>query len=489
MSYFGVDSVELSNKATVSLINGDDLDSLWLDMQEWASYRVVVFAGGANLTLTITSSEVSGGSGINDIVSNTNLEVSFLATLPIRERYMRFQIVNSTGSAVSNVKFQLFGNKTGTGASVFPDYVAPAIFSPAILTQAILRGLDQNGVYQNVGTNTAGALLTTDFGTEVARGKYKDEGWSIGTKFGRNPDIDTASTPEDMWFGGDEYTGFNATSNENIEVRSTDGNDSGTLVSSGTATAGTEFTLRDSGATFITDGVSVGDCLINDSAHCHGFITSVDSETQVTVFRMTNGAIEQATNATSDSYRIASNSSTGASVVRLDQILNENYEQQDSKYVILNGTTNVTVTVDAMRCTRVKVIMAGTSGLNEGTLRVRQATTTANIFAQVPPTGQSTIGCYTVPAGKIMIIKRVRVSIVRTSGSAGSANINLVAREPYGSWRAVRAFEIQTGAPTEFQNVGGLVFLEGEDIKYTIQDVSDNNTVAEGAFEFYLIDE
>jgi len=489
MSYFGVDSAELVNKATTSLINGDDLDSLWLDMQEWASYRVVVFAGGSDLRLTITSSEVSGGSGINDIVSNTNLEVSFLATLPVRERYMRFQVVNGTGSAVSNVKFQLFGNKTGTGASVFPDYVAPAIFSPAILTQSIIRGLDKNGSYKNVGTNSAGALLTTDFGIEVARGKYTDDGWRIGTKFGRNGDVDIGSTPEDVWAGGGEYTGFNATSNENIQVSSDDANDSGLEVTNGTATGGDGFTLIDSGATFITDAVAVGDLVINDSAASHGFIVSVDSETQLTVFRMTNGIISQIENSSGDSYRIANANNTGAAVVRLDQILNEDYEQQQSKYVILNGTSNVTVTVDAMRCTRAKVIMAGSSGLNEGTIRVRQATSITNIFAQTPTTGQTTIAAYTVPLGKIAVLKRLRVSITRTSGSAGSATVILNAREPQGAWRGVRVFELQTGAPTSFTNEGGIVFLEGTDIKYTVNDVSDNNTVIEAAFEFYLINE
>lgn len=484
-----LDSVQLFQDETSSLSNGSDLDSGWLDMEQWSSYKISIFAGGSDLSFVITSSEISGGYGVNDIVSTTPLLPAFLATLPIRERYMRFQVVNNTGAAVSNVKFEVFGNKTGTGASVFPDYVAPAQFSPALLTQAILRGLDQEGVYQNVNVNTAGALLTTEFGTEVARGKYTDEGWSIGTKFGRNPDIDTGSTPEDMWAGGGEYTGFNATSNEDLQINSTDNDDRGALVSSGTVTTDGSFTLVDSGATFITDGVAVGDCVINDTESAHGFVTSVVSETQLAVFRMTNGSIFQVSNSSGDSYRVANANDTGAAVVRIDQILNEDYEQQPSKYAILNGTTNVTVTVDAMRCTRAKVIYAGSSGTNEGTLRIRQASTTANIFAQVPTSGQTTVGAYTVPNGKVAVLKRIRTTITRTNGSAGSATIQLNAREPYGAWRAVRVFELQTGAATEFTNVGGIVFTEGFDVKYTIADVSDNNTVAEGAFEFYLIDE
>jgi len=349
----------------------------------------------------------------------------------------------------------------------------------------LVADLRINGTPQRL--NSGGAQVVSDFGTEVALGEVPN--YSVSTKFGRNSDIDTGSTPEDMWNGGGEYTGFNPTQNRNIEINSTDGNDTGSLITSGTATGGSSSTIEDTGATFVSDGVAVGDLVINDTNSAHGFVTAVTSETVLTVFRMTNGAVTQSSNSSGDDYRIASNNSTGASVVRIEQILNSDYEEQPAKYAILDGTSNVTVTVDAFRCTRAKVIMAGSSGTNEGTLRIRQQTDTSNIFAQVPTTGQTTIAAYTVPVNKVMVVKRIRLSIVRANGSAGSATINMNVREPSGAWRAVRAFELQTGGIIEFENKGGLVFTEGYDIKYTISSVSDNNTVAEGAFEYYLINE
>ena len=62
--------------------------------------------------------------------------------------------------------------------------------------------------------------------------------------------------PQDIWANGGEYTGVNATANENIQVFSADANDTGSLVSSGTATGGSTTTLVDSGADFVSDGVS-----------------------------------------------------------------------------------------------------------------------------------------------------------------------------------------------------------------------------------------
>lgn len=481
-------SENLYNESTSSLLNGSELDSGWLDMNKFGSYRLSIFSGAEGLDLVIDSSEVDGGGGVNDIQSTTPLLPSFLATLPPRDIYMRFRVVNNSVSTISDVKILLTGNYCGTGASVFPDYVDPAIFSPAILTQSLVRGKDAEGNYRNQIVNEIGATLVSDLGTEIARGKYSDLGWTVNVKYGKNLDIDTTSTPEDMWNGGGVYTGFDATVNADLEFRSTSSQDSGSLVSSGTATGGNGTTLIDSSATFITDGVAVGDCLINDTEGAHGFVTSVDSETQLTVFRMTNSKVDQRVNESGDAYRVATTAGTGCAVVKAQRILNSDFEKQISVYAILNGTSNVTVSCDAYRCSRVKAILSGSSGNNEGTIRVRQSGT-GIIFAQMPETGQSTILADTVAANEIVIIKRINITITRTSGAAGSANINLNTREHLGSWVATRTFELQTGSGINYVNVGGIVLTEGTDFKFTVESVSDNNTIAGSELEYYQIEE
>lgn len=50
------------------------------------------------------------------------------------------------------------------------------------------------------------------------------DGWLIVNKAGRNPDIDTATIPEDIWNGGGTYTGFPDNA-ETVEVFSSDAND------------------------------------------------------------------------------------------------------------------------------------------------------------------------------------------------------------------------------------------------------------------------
>lgn len=334
--------------------------------------------------------------------------------------------------------------------------------------------------------NKGGALLTSEFGTEVSLGVVSN--YSINTKFGRNGDIDTNSDPEDVWAGGGNYTGFNATGNENIEVLSSDADDQGSLVSSGTATGGSSTTIVDSGADFVSDGVAVGDVIVNDTVGAHGVITAVTATT-ITVFRMQDKGINPILNNNGDSYRVVNANDTGAALVRLDLLLDEDFAEQDPVYVILNGTSGVTVTGNYMRCSRASVILAGSSDGNEGTITVRQATSTSNVFAVMPSqNNQTTIGATTVPAGKVMLLKRIRAAITRANGSPGSATVMVKARRKGEVFRAIRDFELQTGAAVEFTQIGADILPGGTDIKFRVEQVSDNNTIIDCAFEYFLVD-
>jgi len=57
---------------------------------------------------------------------------------------------------------------------------------------------------------------------DIATGKF--QGYEIVNKFGRNADVDSGTTPEDIWFGGGPYTGF-PTSAEIVTVVSSSTSD------------------------------------------------------------------------------------------------------------------------------------------------------------------------------------------------------------------------------------------------------------------------
>jgi hypothetical protein len=328
----------------------------------------------------------------------------------------------------------------------------------------------------------------SDFGTEIALGLRS--GYAVGRILGRNSDIDTASTPEDLWNGGGLYTGFQPTANENISITSSDVNDTGSDVSTGTATGGSLTTIEDTGATFVTDGVAVGDCVVNTTKSIHGIVKTVTSETVLTVHRMNDtDPISDNINTSGDSYRVVTATSTGGALVKIDPILNSEYELQPTVYITLNGTTTVTTAgVDAFRFSFAQVILSGSSPHNEGDLTATQSATTANVMFVMPAeTGQTEAAAYTVPKGQRMLIKNVHISMARALGAAGSAEVYINETPVGDSTRTIRVYEITDGHDVSTDIFGAIVVQEMSDVVVRVTDVSDNNTIVQCSLEYLLV--
>jgi len=324
-----------------------------------------------------------------------------------------------------------------------------------------------------------------DYGTAIALGLVVGV---VGImKFGKNPDIDTVTAPEDLQSAGGLYSGFDVTSGEELTLSSSAAADDGTDVSTGSATGGTTTTMVDAGATFVTDGVALFDVVVNETMGYHGVVVEVTSETVLTVAEWLHAPEGTAFGNTED-YRVVTPASTGASLVRVTQILVGDYVQNVPVYFTTNGVTGVTTSgLSAIRAARGEVVQAGTGLTNAGIIKLTQSVTTANEFFNIPVgKGQTQIGVFTVPAGMELTIKRIRTSIVRASGAAGSAGVSLRVRNYGGTFNAVRDFSLQTGGPAQYQEYTGHKVLSRADVKYTVDSVSDNNTIAEGAFEGIL---
>lgn len=478
----------LHSEYTTPFTTGGTITSPWLNMSDVDKIQITGKADVAGCSITIESRSDAA----EPITTTTTLYTDgplYLANIPARQSKMRFTWENTTGGDVAFGSLEIKATYGSSDKlSVFPVGVQPSDFSQAALVQSITRGLSPEGEYLAVGVNDAGALHTADFGTDVARGLYPK--YSIDTKFGRNPDVTTG--PEDIWFGGGDYTGFNAFSGQAISVVSASPNDAGVLKESGTVGTVTANGIIDPTASFITQGVSMLDMYLNDSLGVYAIVLGVVSETELllTESRTSNG--RKVVSSVGDAYRIAASTGTGAAVVQLGHLIDgTTYTQQTDAFVILNGTTPVTtINSNYVRCSRAKVIKAGSGGFNAGVITVRQAITTANVFATMPTTGQTTIGAFTVPSNKIMIIKNTRVSISRENGASGSATVGLFIRNSAtGAWNGVRVFEVQTGGAGSFVPMeGGIIVGPAADIKFRALSVSSTNTVVEVGMEYYLTD-
>jgi hypothetical protein len=244
-------------------------------------------------------------------------------------------------------------------------------------------------------------LRNSDFMLEVAKGKIP--GHSQMNKYGHNESVNTG--PEDVWGGGGIYD-FYFITNQTVEAVSTDVDDVGSAISSGTATGGSVTTLIDTGASFQSQGtpVVVGDIVINDTNGEWGTVNSIDSETQLTHTVMTNASSVSPSsnpNESGDSYRVATSTGTGAGVIHIEGLNDSGGGAWvvATETIVMNGQTDVAITKTFVRQYRAFVLHAGSSGMNEGDITVEvDATTNAGLFITAGD-GQTQQAIFTIPSG------------------------------------------------------------------------------------------
>lgn len=274
-------------------------------------------------------------------------------------------------------------------------------------TDSFLRQLREAVLYLfQTYTTESDQVNTTDYWFEVAQGNVP--GVTVADEFGRNPNIGTGTTPEDVWAPGGVYTGHPVGgSAETVEVFSSDSGD--------------------------TDG------------------------------------------------------GTGARVIRLVG-LDANWADAEET-LVLNGVTPVASTGTWHRVSQAYVTSAGSNEFNLGTITCRHTTTTANVFFIMPvDSNQTHVAAYTVPAGKTGYIRTAQFEIARTSGSGGSATVELETREFGGAWRDRIVEEVTTASPIVIHSEGFIVIQEKADVRVRVSDVSDNNTVVSAEFAVILKD-
>ena len=349
----------------------------------------------------------------------------------------------------------------------------------------IFLGQDPSGLRDEVGhpygvkqvDNQPLIAIGEDLGLGISSGNR--EGLSKVHKFGRNLDIDTGGF-ETIWNGGADYTGHNATVAETLEIFSSSIEDVGSVLSSGTATGGSGSTLEDSGATFVTDGVDVGDVLINDTNTGHGIVRSV-TETEITVFVMDDEEI----NIAGDAYRVVTATATGSPILELYNLLDGEYAEQSNEYVVLNGTTPVTTTGQYMRCDRGHAH----GGLNIGDITCRQETTTANVMMVMPTGYGATMICaYTIPAGKRAFIDAWFASLA--GKIQANSSVRLMQRAALDSFRVIEERSLIGAGSSEFQRVYKNPkdsLPQMTDIKI-MADTDANNTGVAAGFDLTLKD-
>lgn len=256
--------------------------------------------------------------------------------------------------------------------------------------------------------------------TPLALARGDDPSLSAVNKFGENTSIPNTGAFETIWDGSTLYVPPTQARIHNIA--SSLAADAGTLLESGTATAGSSKTkLFDTTATFITNSVAVGDLIIDDTGFEIGFVTVVDSETELTIggsMRMPDDSVLGLGFVVTNAYRVVTSTTTGAAILWATGLSGVRAEIQE--FVILNGTTDVPTLLSYDRQNRGRTFGTGSNNGANGDITstaVTDATITMKILAGNDQTLQAV---YTVPAGKVGRIVRWWASLTNLTAATES---------------------------------------------------------------------
>lgn len=325
-----------------------------------------------------------------------------------------------------------------------------------------------------------------DFWLEVAKGNVPGHGGI--EKFGENDDVDTGAF-ETVWDGGGIYVPPTATRIHTVV--STSALDAGTVVSSGTATGGSLTTLVDSGATFISDGVAVGDDLLNDTKILIGRVTAIPSETTLTLAGSIRepdfGFISLEPNESGDTYRVVTNASTGVSiyyVIGLGGAL-----QLQREFTVLNGTTGVVQTKSFTRQFRARVYGPGTGPDIDavGTITSTAAVDGTITSQIVNGNNQTLMAVSTVPFPENGFLLSWWASLSRKITAL--CTIKLLAGDLNTRMYTIATRTITSSADSSFfQPYEGRRPLTGGIDLVMVTDTDTNNTGVSGGFTYGLVD-
>ncbi len=152
----------------------------------------------------------------------------------------------------------------------------------------------------------------------------------------------------------------------------------------------------------------------------------------------------------------------------------------------LQGTVPVTSTSTWIRVYAMKVLTAGSSGQNIGTIIVTHTFTIANVFIHcLPGVNLSAICAFTVPLGKTVLLSGYQPSAARGATVSGYAVFQFLLRRRDAVYEVLDFFDTSTTGGSATRAFGGLLAPELSDIVVRVVDVSSNGTTATCRIDYF----
>lgn len=178
---------------------------------------------------------------------------------------------------------------------------------------------------------------------------------------------------------------------------------------------------------------------------------------------------------------------TGARTVQITGLASNTSTEYTTQAVTMNGSTTNAAQISGTwwRVISARVLTAGSTGSNEGTITISTAANgTGTIYARIRPNEiASTNAVYTVPANHKLIIKHIVMAQARANGASGSGETSILTRASNGGaggdavFYPIKRFDIQTGMELNILYEGGIIVDEGTDIKVRCEDISGTSAI------------
>lgn len=182
-----------------------------------------------------------------------------------------------------------------------------------------------------------------------------------------------------------------------------------------------------------------------------------------------------------------SSAGTGARTIEITG-LDENFEKQGPVSMTMNGTSGVETTQSWKRVTKVIVKTVGSTGGNEGVISCAYSATTSIVFAVIQIGDNiSSLLAYTVPLGKTILIRRIRIQIVKALGLATSAVVSLRIREEGGAFISIIKENVSNTGAVVFTLLGGIRVPQKSDIKMRVNGVTVDASILNASIEMIEI--
>lgn len=233
-------------------------------------------------------------------------------------------------------------------------------------------------------------------------------------KWGKNSNIDIG-TAEDITEIGGDYTP--PTTNRTHQISSDTVEDKGVLIGSYTSTTYVDERFIDSSADFISDGVSIGNIIVDDTNQDHSIVTSI-IDGQTLGIRSWHHADESNVG---NSLRIIASAGTGASLLHIKLGYAEDGTEL-KEFIILNGTTNVPTINSYFRIVRGHIHGSGSLNTNDGNITGIADVDGSTTIQITPGNGQTQMAYQHIPKGSTGYIISWHSSVYN-SGSNGETTL------------------------------------------------------------------